>query len=238
MGPGRRGWEYLSTAISPPTNSCPSSFPHLSLSLSLSLSHTHIHTHTQTSRKERNPALRVQTPDPEHSSPQGCSPKLEGLRFPRGNPPALLPPASYRASGPHPGPKFPGSRPHPFLPARGGGRGAGGGGDSDCLPIPGCWCGRTAPSPPASLWPLVGSTPPPGCMKPPAAVVFELPLTDVRGRTCVLATQLRPTLCDPSQAPLSVGFSRQEYWRGWPLPPAGRGGMVASKASTPKPWIL
>ena len=33
-----------------------------------------------------------------------------------------------------------------------------------------------------------------------------------------------PTLCDPIdyrafQAPLSVGFSRQEYWRGLPCPP-------------------
>ena len=34
--------------------------------------------------------------------------------------------------------------------------------------------------------------------------------------------QLCPTLCDPwttaYQAPLSMGFSRQEYWRGVPLP--------------------
>ena len=31
-----------------------------------------------------------------------------------------------------------------------------------------------------------------------------------------------PTLCDPvdcSQAPLSMGFSRQEHWRGLPCPP-------------------
>ena len=35
-------------------------------------------------------------------------------------------------------------------------------------------------------------------------------------------TQLCPTLCDPwtaaYQAPLSMGFSRQEYWSGVPLP--------------------
>ena len=36
--------------------------------------------------------------------------------------------------------------------------------------------------------------------------------------TCVLVTQLYLTLCDPKdatqQAPLSLGFSRQEYWSG------------------------
>ena len=43
--------------------------------------------------------------------------------------------------------------------------------------------------------------------------------------TCLVA-QLCPTLCNPwtvtSQAPLSMGFSRQEYWSGLPLsPPPG-----------------
>ena len=36
--------------------------------------------------------------------------------------------------------------------------------------------------------------------------------------------QLSPTLCDPmdcSQAPLSMGFSKQEYWSGLPFPPPG-----------------
>ena len=37
--------------------------------------------------------------------------------------------------------------------------------------------------------------------------------------------QLCPTLCDPidcsHQAPLSMGFSRQEYWSGLPCPPPG-----------------
>ena len=37
--------------------------------------------------------------------------------------------------------------------------------------------------------------------------------------------QSRPTLCDPMdcsyQAPLSMGFSRQEYWSGVPLPSPG-----------------
>ena len=40
-----------------------------------------------------------------------------------------------------------------------------------------------------------------------------------------LITQLCPTLCDPMtathQAPLSLGFSRQEYWSGLPCPPPG-----------------
>ena len=38
-------------------------------------------------------------------------------------------------------------------------------------------------------------------------------------------TQLWPTLCDPMgcspPAPLSVGFSRQEYWGGLPVPSPG-----------------
>ena len=39
----------------------------------------------------------------------------------------------------------------------------------------------------------------------------------------VLVTQLCPALCDPTahQAPLSMGFSRQEYWSGLPCPPPG-----------------
>ena len=39
-------------------------------------------------------------------------------------------------------------------------------------------------------------------------------------------TQLYPTLCDPMdcvalQAPLSMGFYRQEYWSGLPIPSPG-----------------
>jgi len=38
-------------------------------------------------------------------------------------------------------------------------------------------------------------------------------------------TQSCPTLCDPwtvvGQAPLSIGFSRQEYWSGLPFPSPG-----------------
>ena len=42
----------------------------------------------------------------------------------------------------------------------------------------------------------------------------------------VLFTKLSPTLCNPMecvahQAPLSVEFSRQEYWTGWPFPSPG-----------------
>ena len=41
---------------------------------------------------------------------------------------------------------------------------------------------------------------------------------------CVLVAQLCPTLCNPmdcSPPPLSMGFSRQEYWSGLPCPPPG-----------------
>ena len=34
-----------------------------------------------------------------------------------------------------------------------------------------------------------------------------------------LLSHIRPTLCNPLQAPLSMGFSRQEYWSGLPFPP-------------------
>ena len=34
-----------------------------------------------------------------------------------------------------------------------------------------------------------------------------------------LVTKLCPTLCDICQSPLSIGFSRQEYWSGLPCPP-------------------
>ena len=41
----------------------------------------------------------------------------------------------------------------------------------------------------------------------------------------VLVAQLCPTLCDPKdcsyQAPLSMEFSRQEYWSGLPFPSPG-----------------
>ena len=42
---------------------------------------------------------------------------------------------------------------------------------------------------------------------------------------CVKSVQSCPTLCDPMhyspQAPLSMGFLRQEYWSGLPCPPPG-----------------
>ena len=42
----------------------------------------------------------------------------------------------------------------------------------------------------------------------------------------MLVAQLCPTICDPMdcvacQAPLSMEFSRQEYWSGLPFPPPG-----------------
>ena len=45
------------------------------------------------------------------------------------------------------------------------------------------------------------------------------------GGCCYLVTTPCLTLCDPRtaahQAPLSIGFSRQEYWSGLPFPPPG-----------------
>ena len=47
-------------------------------------------------------------------------------------------------------------------------------------------------------------------------------------RSCVHAKslQLCPSLCDPMDCALpsscmSMGFSRQDYWSGWPYPPPG-----------------
>ena len=42
----------------------------------------------------------------------------------------------------------------------------------------------------------------------------------------MLCAKSYPTLCDPMdcvshQAPLSMKFSRQEYWSGWPFPSPG-----------------
>ena len=53
------------------------------------------------------------------------------------------------------------------------------------------------------------------------------------GSSCVLAAQLCPTLCDPTdyivhQSPLSLGFSSQENWIGSPFPSPG---------NIPKPGI-
>ena len=40
---------------------------------------------------------------------------------------------------------------------------------------------------------------------------------------CAKSLHLCPTVCDPMgcQAPLSMGFSRQEYWSGLPRPSPG-----------------
>ena len=48
-------------------------------------------------------------------------------------------------------------------------------------------------------------------------------VTNIRNK--VFVTQLCLTLCNPwtvaCQAPLSMGFSRQQYWSGWPFPSPG-----------------
>ena len=47
----------------------------------------------------------------------------------------------------------------------------------------------------------------------------------LRMTLCSKSLQSCPTLCDPMDcnppAPLSMGFSKQEYWRGLPFPPPG-----------------
>ena len=53
---------------------------------------------------------------------------------------------------------------------------------------------------------------------------FSCKMSDAHVHAC-LATQQSPTLCDSSdcgnQLPLSLGFSRQEYWSGLPFPSPG-----------------
>ena len=68
------------------------------------------------------------------------------------------------------------------------------------------------------------------------AILETDPLAPV-GPLCVRAKSLQscPTLCDPMdcthKAPLSLGFSRQDYWRGLPRPPP-------RESFLPKDWTL
>ena len=56
---------------------------------------------------------------------------------------------------------------------------------------------------------------------------------------CVLVAQSRLTLCDPHglahQAPLSMGFSTQEYWSGLPCPSPGD---LPDSGIEPRSWPL
>ena len=36
---------------------------------------------------------------------------------------------------------------------------------------------------------------------------------------CCLITKSCPTLCQPCKIPQSIGFSRKDYWSGFPVPP-------------------
>ena len=59
----------------------------------------------------------------------------------------------------------------------------------------------------------------------------------------MLVTQLCPTLATPwtvaHQAPLSMDFSRQEYWSGLPFPPPGDPPHTGIKGGSPAcRWIL
>ena len=59
----------------------------------------------------------------------------------------------------------------------------------------------------------------------PASVQLLLPASYLCGSICMVCSvaQSCPTLCDPKDCspPLSMGFSRQEYWSGLPCPPPG-----------------
>ena len=66
----------------------------------------------------------------------------------------------------------------------------------------------------------------------------------VRVCVCVCAcAQLCLTLCDPMdcslQAPLSMGFSRQEYWNGLPFPTSGNFPKPGIKPTSlvPPAWV-
>ena len=54
-------------------------------------------------------------------------------------------------------------------------------------------------------------------------LLLRHPHLNVNHDTCMCAKLLQsyPTLHDPSQAPLPMGFSRQEYWSGLSCPPPG-----------------
>ena len=72
-----------------------------------------------------------------------------------------------------------------------------------------------------SLFPFPGELPDPGIeLGSPALQVDSLPADDDD-----FVAKLFPTLATPwtvaCQAPLSVVFSRQEYWSGLPFPPPG-----------------
>ena len=54
---------------------------------------------------------------------------------------------------------------------------------------------------------------------------------------CVLVPQSCPTLCyGHSQAPLSMEFSKQEYWHGLPFPSLGALPDPVIKPGSPTPW--
>ena len=66
----------------------------------------------------------------------------------------------------------------------------------------------------------------PRCWTPFIAKNVSWPEPAVVQGVCMLVTQSCLTLCDPMdripcQAPLSMGFSKPEYWNGLPCPPAG-----------------
>ena len=75
------------------------------------------------------------------------------------------------------------------------------------------WCHPTISSSVVPFSSCLQSFPAPGSLSA---------INDICMKVKVLVTQSCPTLCHPwtvaHQAPLSMGFSRQEYWRGQPFP--------------------
>ena len=64
---------------------------------------------------------------------------------------------------------------------------------------------------------------------------------------CAQSLQSRPTVCNPvtaaHQAPLSMGFSREEYWSRWPFPspkdltnPGMELGLLQAGSLPSEPW--
>ena len=78
---------------------------------------------------------------------------------------------------------------------------------------------------------------------------FEVDKDPLRGpsklillQLCAKSLQLCPTLCDPvdgsHQAPPSLGFSRQEYWSGLPLPSPTTMWEIAKELNTDHSMII
>ena len=77
----------------------------------------------------------------------------------------------------------------------------------------------------AALFTIVRTWKLPRCPSPDESIKKLWYINTMEYCMCAKSLQLCLTLCDPMdvawQAPLSTGFSRQEYWSGLPCPPPG-----------------